>query len=307
MLARILRAAADRLSQFHSRFARLFGRIEAQEHSRTYLQGLLLAEGHKSIEPIALRFAQPKNNEPVSQNQVLALQGFVTDSPWESSAVQKEIQAVFAEEFVPSTTGSALGTVGVIDESSFEKSGPHSVGTKRQYCGRLGKTENCQVGVFLVGSTPAGDALLDHQLYLPQEWATDAKRRKKARFWTRWKSRASATWSKCQATRRFGVWIRRPKFRRGVRLQAGHRRGRRGSTLLLLPNWPPVCLSKPGSRSSCARARTGLWCMSMRAVDSGPYGTANQDLPSGWYFSGRRIIRMRSSTGCRMLTKRHLW
>ncbi len=181
MLTRILRAAADRLSRFHARFARLFGRSEAQEHSRTYLQGLLLAEGRKSVEPIALRFVQPKNNRPVSQNEVLALQGFLTDSPWEASAVQKEIQAVFAEELLPSTTGSVLGSVGVIDESGFEKSGPHSVGAKRQYCGRLGKTENCQVGVFLVGSTPAGDALLDHQLYLPQEWASDAKRRQKAR------------------------------------------------------------------------------------------------------------------------------
>src|SRR5687767_4451579 len=122
MLARILRAAAGRVSQFHARFAQLFGRSEAQEHSRTYLQGLLLGEGRQSVEPIALRFAQPKNNGPVSHNEVLALQGFLTDSPWKNCAVQKEIQAVFGEELVPSTTGSALGTVGVIDESGFEKS-----------------------------------------------------------------------------------------------------------------------------------------------------------------------------------------
>jgi SRSO17 transposase len=69
----------------------------------------------------------------------------------------------------------------VVDESGFPKSGPESCGTARQWCGRLGKKENCQVGVFLIGATPAGTALLDHQLYLPKEWATDRVRRKKTR------------------------------------------------------------------------------------------------------------------------------
>ena len=73
----------------------------------------------------------------------------------------------------PLAAGSPLGVVGVIDESSFEKSGPHSVGVKRQSCGHLGKTENCQVGVFLIATVPAGEALLDHQRYLPKEWVND--------------------------------------------------------------------------------------------------------------------------------------
>src|SRR5262249_35037401 len=86
---------------------------------------------------------------------------------------------VFAEALVPSTANWSIGTVGVIDESGFVKKGTESVGVERQYCGRVGKKENCQVGVFLVGVTPAGSALLEHQLYLPQSWATDAKRRAK--------------------------------------------------------------------------------------------------------------------------------
>ena len=68
----------------------------------------------------------------------------------------REIQAVFNEEFVPTASRWPIGTVGVIDGSGFVKHGPESVGVQRQWCGRLGKKENCQVGVFLLGVTPAG-------------------------------------------------------------------------------------------------------------------------------------------------------
>jgi SRSO17 transposase len=148
----------------------------------TYLRGLLLAEGRKSVEPMALLLSERSNEDPsFSQNSVMALQRFLTMSPWEAADVQREIQAVFAEEFVPSTKQWSIGTVGVIDESSFPKQGTHSVGVKRQWCGRLGKVENCQVGVFLTGVTPDATVLLDHQLFLPEEWAKDRIRRKKTR------------------------------------------------------------------------------------------------------------------------------
>jgi len=170
-----VRAAAAELAHLHQRFAALFGRKEARAQSLVYLKGLLLTPGRKSAEPMALTFGEP-GDDGISQNQVLSLQRFLTYSPWEAHAVQREIQAVFAEELVPSTAGWSIGTVGVIDESGFVKKGTHSVGVQRQYCGRVGKKENCQVGVFLVGVTPAGSALLEHQLYLPKDWASDAKR-----------------------------------------------------------------------------------------------------------------------------------
>jgi SRSO17 transposase len=173
-----VRAAAQELVSLHGRFAPLFGRKEARAQSLVYLRGLLGAEGRKSAEPMALVFGQPPEGE-VSQLQVLALQRFLTYSPWDAQAIQREIQAVFAEQLVPSTAQWSLGTVGVIDGSGFAKKGTESVGVQRQYCGRLGKQENCQVGVFLVGVTPDGCALLDNQLYLPREWAKDKKRRKK--------------------------------------------------------------------------------------------------------------------------------
>jgi SRSO17 transposase len=171
-----VRATAGALTSLHQRVAPLFGRKESQAQSLVYLHGLLAGQERKSAEPMALAFGQP-DDDGIGPNQVLALQRFLTYSPWQASAVQREIQAVFAETLVPSVSDWPIGTVGVIDESGFAKKGTASVGVGRQYCGRLGKVDNCQVGVFLVGVTPAGTALLDQQLYLPKDWAKDKERR----------------------------------------------------------------------------------------------------------------------------------
>jgi SRSO17 transposase len=173
-----LRATARQLVHLHQRVAPLFGRKEARAQSLVYLNGLLLATGRKSAEPMALVFGEPED-DGISQNQVLALQRFLTYSPWESHGIHREIQALFRERLVPSTADWPIGTVGVIDESAFVKKGSESVGVQRQYCGHVGKKENCQVGVFLLGVTPAGSALLEQQLYLPKSWASDGQRRAK--------------------------------------------------------------------------------------------------------------------------------
>ena len=173
-----VRAAAGQLVHLHERFARLFGRKEARAQSLVYLKGLLLGQGRKSAEPMALEFGEP-GEEGIDHLQVLGLQRFLTYSPWGAQAVQREMQAVFAEEVVPSTADWPIGTVGVIDESGVIKKGTESVGVARQYCGRVGKRENCQVGVFLVGVTPAGTVPLDQQLYLPATWVNDKQRRQK--------------------------------------------------------------------------------------------------------------------------------
>src|SRR5437899_3990950 len=156
-----VRAAAERLVDFHERFAPLFGKEQAQDHAYTYVKGLMVCPERKSIEPIALN---------VGDGQVSALQKFINIAPWDHGDIQAEVQSVFADELVPTAAGSPIGTVGVIDESGFAKKGDHSAGVARQHNGRLGKEDNCQVGVFLVGVTPAGSALLDHQLFLPEPW-----------------------------------------------------------------------------------------------------------------------------------------
>src|SRR5512135_3352046 len=129
-----VRAAAERLIDFHERFAPLFGQEQAQDHAYTYVKGLMVCPERKSIEPIALN---------VGDGQVSALQKFLNIAPWDHDDVQAEVQSVF------------------VDESGFAKKGEHSAGVARQHNGRLGKEDNCQVGVFLVGVTPGGAALLD--------------------------------------------------------------------------------------------------------------------------------------------------
>jgi SRSO17 transposase len=156
-----VRAAAERLVQFHERFAPLFGKEQAQDHAFDYVKGLMICPERKSIEPIALL---------VGHGDVSGLQKFVNSAPWQYDDVQAEVQAAFDDDLVPSAHGSPVGVVGVIDESAFAKKGTHSAGVARQHNGRLGKEDNCQVGVFLIGVTPAGAALLDHRLYLPKPW-----------------------------------------------------------------------------------------------------------------------------------------
>jgi len=159
-----VRAAAERLVEFHERFAPLFGKEEAQDHAYSYVKGLMVCPERKSIEPIALN---------VGNGQVSAMQKFINIAPWDHGDVQAEVQDVFAKELVPTAAGSPVGVVGVVDESGFTKKGDQSAGVARQHNGRLGKEDNCQVGVFLVGVTPGGSALLDHQLYLPESWCED--------------------------------------------------------------------------------------------------------------------------------------
>lgn len=174
-----VRAAGRRVVRWHQMFTGLFGRTEPQQHALTYLKGLLSDQPRKSIEPMALCFARSPDGGPATQKEVVAMQEFMRCSPWEAGAVFREIQAEFARNLMPSARTCPVGTVGVLDESGFVKAGTQSVGVAVQWCGRLGKTANCQVGVYLLGVTPAGTALLDTQLFLPEEWIEDRQRREK--------------------------------------------------------------------------------------------------------------------------------
>lgn len=79
-----VRAAAKRVTHWHERFAGLFGREEPQGHSLVYLRGLMSEQKRKSVEPIALHFARGPHGAAATQNEVVALQAFLTDSPWEA-------------------------------------------------------------------------------------------------------------------------------------------------------------------------------------------------------------------------------
>jgi len=156
-----VRAAAAILAEMHEQYAPLFGRDPAQLHAYDYLKGLLVCPERKSVEPIALL---------VGHGDVSGLQKFVNSAPWAYDDVQAEIQGDFARRLAPSAAGTRTGVVGVVDESAFSKKGAHSAGVAVQHNGRLDKQDNCQVGVFLLAVAPAGVALLDHRLYLPESW-----------------------------------------------------------------------------------------------------------------------------------------
>ena len=98
-----VRAAAERLVDFHERFAPLFGKDQAQDHAYDYLKGLMACPERKSIEPIALN---------VGHGDVSGLQKFIGVAPWPSDDVMAEAQALFADELVPSAAGSPSGPSG---------------------------------------------------------------------------------------------------------------------------------------------------------------------------------------------------
>ena len=146
---------------FHAYFAALFGRRETRDHSRHYLQALLVQSGER------------RNAENLSEMvpaSARAMQRFLTESPWDDDTVIGRLQ-----EYLGPRLGHPEG-VWVLDGSDFPKQGVKSVGVARQYCGALGKIASCQAGMFLAYVSPLGRALVDKGLYLPESWTSDDAR-----------------------------------------------------------------------------------------------------------------------------------
>lgn len=152
-----------RLEKFAEPFLASLPSPESQAHGRTYVSGLLSDVERKNTESIAYRHDLDRQ----------VLQRFVGYMAWDHEPLLDELARQVAAEF-----GEADAVI-VFDPSGFPKRGPGSVGVQRQWCGRLGKTENCQVGVYMGYVTRAEHVLVDVRLYLPKEWAGDRKRRKK--------------------------------------------------------------------------------------------------------------------------------
>jgi SRSO17 transposase len=165
MDARELRRLRPELEAFLDRYAPLFGRPEAQGHARRFVRGLLLGGDRRSVENIA---------EAIDGCVVRSLQSFITTAPWDAAAVLAELRGQVVEEW-----GDPRAVV-TVDETGFPKKGTKSVGVKRQYTGTPGRTDNCQVGVFLGYHAAQGHTLIDRRLFLPEEWAADGPRRQAA-------------------------------------------------------------------------------------------------------------------------------
>ncbi len=146
-------------------FESCFTQARTVEHLHAYCRGLLSALPRKSIEPIALACG----------TAVRTLQEFLRDHVWDHLRMRDQLQQRLAAQPLPETTGD-LGTIGVIDETSQAKKGTKTPGVQRQWCGSLGKTENCIVTVHLGIVRGRFKTLIDADLYLPKSWDQDRDR-----------------------------------------------------------------------------------------------------------------------------------
>jgi SRSO17 transposase len=149
----------EELWEFQSNFHDCFPRSETRAHFFDYMVGQLSPLERKSIEPMALH---------VQGGTIRGLQRFISDVPWDEEHMRWTYHQLVADAM-----GDPEGVL-MVDETGFVKKGKESVGVARQYCGTLGKVENCQVGVFAGYASRHGYALVDQRLFLPEVWFTDA-------------------------------------------------------------------------------------------------------------------------------------
>ena len=172
-----VRGSHRRLEKFLERYVPLFYRKEQGHNARIVVEGLLSGLERKTAEPIAREHGVPRK----------PIQFFVGSGKWDDEAVMAEVRRHVVE-----TLGDPQGVL-VFDPSAFPKKGTHSCGVAREWCGRLGKVENGQIGLFLAYATGRGQGPLDRRLYLSQEWAADRVRRDEChvptgvRFQERWR------------------------------------------------------------------------------------------------------------------------
>ena len=159
-----LAAVRGRLEAFaDDMFDGAIGRSEQRRWGGVYLRGLMLDGKRKSIEPMAARLADGDEQ---------CLQQFVNQSPWDERVVRANLARRMCAEIEPS--------VWVIDDTGFAKKGRWSVGVARQYCGTLGRVDNCQIGVSISAAGDQASCPINWRIFLPEEWDADAERRAKA-------------------------------------------------------------------------------------------------------------------------------
>jgi SRSO17 transposase len=156
----------NELKAFHENFRDCFVRSESRGHFFNYMSGQFSTLERKSIEPIALA---------VENGNIRAMQHFVSKVIWDDDKIFHKYRNMINEDL-----GDPDGVL-IFDETGFQKKGDDSVGVGKQYCGTIGKVENCQVGVFAAYASPHGYALIDKQLFIPEKWFSEdyALRRRK--------------------------------------------------------------------------------------------------------------------------------
>jgi SRSO17 transposase len=161
---RVFEGVTDRLREFVEPFAASLKQPVQRERVAEYLSGLVSDLERKNVESIAYRLDQDRRN----------MQHFIGTAEWDHQPLFLELARQVGQE-----VGEDDAVI-VFDPSAFPKQGRQSVGVQRQWCGRLGKVENCQVAVYMAYVSRQDHVLVNTRLYLPEDWAKDRKRRKAA-------------------------------------------------------------------------------------------------------------------------------
>jgi SRSO17 transposase len=161
----------DRLQAYLDGLTQVAGHADRVVPIENYTKGLMLLIERKSVEPMAARLS-PGNVRQMHQS----LHHIVADAAWSDETLLKQVRL----QVFPAMTRRHALTAWIVDDTGFPKKGTHSVGVTRQYCGQLGKQENCRVAVSVSLATEQASIPATFQLYLPEIWANDAKRRKQA-------------------------------------------------------------------------------------------------------------------------------
>jgi SRSO17 transposase len=159
-----------RFAAYMDGLAQAAGHADRNVPLKNYCTGLLLPGERKSVEPMAARLA-PDRVRQMHQS----LHHLVADAPWDDAAMLRCVR----DHVLAAMQRHGPIRAWIVDDSGFPKKGKHSVGVARQYCGQLGKQENCQVAVSLSVTTDGASLPIAWQLYLPEVWATDKHRREK--------------------------------------------------------------------------------------------------------------------------------
>src|SRR5262249_6393943 len=166
MDAQALTSLLAELSRFVTRFGDCFADRRSRDHLSVYVQGQLSDLDRKSVEPMALRAGVPPRS----------LQEFLSQFVWDELLMRDRVQQIVATEH------AGPNTIGLIDETSTVKKGTKTPGVQRQWCGHVGKVENCMVTVHLGYVQGDFQCLVDGELYLPASWDRDRKRCRAARI-----------------------------------------------------------------------------------------------------------------------------
>src|ERR1700691_4108447 len=159
----------QRFAAYLDSLARAAEHLDRVAPLKAYCTGLLLPGERKSIEPLAARLA-PDDVQRMHQS----LHHFVANAPWSDEALLERV----CHSALPMMKRNGPIVAWIVDDTGFPKKGTHSVGVVRQYCGQMGKQENCRVAVSLSLATEQASLPIAWRLYLPEIWAKDRRRRK---------------------------------------------------------------------------------------------------------------------------------